>query len=718
METKRRRRQRQPITLEELKNDPNSLLSWGIEDPALCKLETYRLYQAGYAAADLAAAFEMSREYLYEVWAKFKSEGTTALVDKRWGAEPRKLTSEIERAILRAKALTPHLSDGQLGESFGLDRSSIYHLLKEHGLQDLHRVLADNPGAEGEPGETEGDEEKNVEIIPCAQALYLTLLNALEQTGFADALEALAVAQPADTYTDEKLRLATVLLQAAGVSRISHINDQPLNGWGVPLDSARRPDGDTLDRYLQAIIALDEGEGGPEAAAARLGQIRAEGMIAAAQAQSLRNWVSAGLLDGTVWHFDGHTIEYTGVAEIGKTKHGTKEKSVKAVDRYTLSNGLVSLTDVFPVRVTYDEALRQMVPKVNAALPPDQPIRHLCFDKEGWDAETLGWLRAEQQIDVITWVKNTPNNVNALAAVPDDDFVATAAGMTVGKAHKAVVQHIADTRVDLPHLGESRVVILETEAEKRIGIYTTAPPPATTSLSDESCLSTVDILEGMRLQQRLENSFKVDIHEMGSDHIPTQRTFTVTRSEPYDLEAAAKQQRNAQKRLVNYTAQIEHDIPQLQEETSLDKHSANLLQKRASRLQTKAQRQLAALDAEMAAAIVDEAGQATLTTTCEVLDLRKLTLLSLFKAHALVALTLLARQLGLDGAGPNRLRRQFLAFGNRVEFDAHRGIATVYAGPFPRATTQQAYERFCDLAHDLPIPLRHQGVLYRLRFSW
>lgn len=59
MEEKRRRRQRQAIEMEELKADSNSLLSWGVEDEALRKLETYRLYQAGYAAADIATAFEM-----------------------------------------------------------------------------------------------------------------------------------------------------------------------------------------------------------------------------------------------------------------------------------------------------------------------------------------------------------------------------------------------------------------------------------------------------------------------------------------------------------------------------------------------------------------------------------------------------------------------------------------------------------------------------------
>jgi len=158
MEEKRRRRKRQDIDFEELKTDPNSLLSWGFEDAALRKLETYRLYQTGFAAADIAAAFGISREYLYEIWAKFEKEGTAALVDKRWGTEPRKLTSETEREILRTKALNPHLSDGKLGESFGLDRSSIYHLLKEHGLQDLHRVLVDTPStiAEQRPaGETD-----------------------------------------------------------------------------------------------------------------------------------------------------------------------------------------------------------------------------------------------------------------------------------------------------------------------------------------------------------------------------------------------------------------------------------------------------------------------------------------------------------------------------------------------------------------------------------
>ena len=160
MSEKRRRSQRQKIELEQLKKDPDSFLSWGIEDPTLGKLETYRLYQVGYAVADIAEAFGLSPGYLYEMWGKLKSEGTVGLVDKRWGAAPRKRTTEREAAVLRAKALNPERGDSALAAEFGLERSTVYRLLKEHGLQDLHRVLegASSHEPEERPLEAKADE--------------------------------------------------------------------------------------------------------------------------------------------------------------------------------------------------------------------------------------------------------------------------------------------------------------------------------------------------------------------------------------------------------------------------------------------------------------------------------------------------------------------------------------------------------------------------------
>ena len=156
---------------------------------------------------------------------------------------------------------------------------------------------------------------------------------------------------------------------------------------------------------------------------------------------------------------------------------------------------------------------------------------------------------------------------------------------------------------------------------------------------------------------------------------------------------------------------------QLHEAGQLNKHQFNLLDKRSQRLKNKAQRETDNLSQEIARLDHDQDGNPVLSTSTDVLDVRKLTLLNLFKLHALVALKILARRLGLPEAGPERLRRSFLAFGDRVEFDHQQQIATVYARPFPRTQTQRAYERLsADLQH-VPMTLNRNGVPFRLQFS-
>jgi len=544
----------------------------------------------------------------------------------------------------------------------------------------------------------------------------LTLLNALDQSGYQTAMSGLRVMKASDRYNDQQLRLGLVLLQAQGVLRISHINDQPVEEWGIPLDTARRPDEDTLDQYLKHLIGLDEANS-LSSIEDRLGQICPGGLIDSAQQESLRCWAEAGLLEGEVWYFDDHVVEYTGQAKLGKTKHGTKHISVKAVNRYTLSNGLGSLSEYFPLSVSYAEALRQLVSKANHCLSPAYRIRKLSFDRAGWDAELFTWLREEQDIIPITWVKRTSINVKLLDEIADEAFVDLEQGMTVGKDGQHQAVRLADTTLDFPSLGTQRVVVLETQAQKRIGIYTTALHPRQTSLEDQRVMTTCGLVDTMRFKQRVENVFKVDVHEMESDAIPTHTTFEATLTEPYDLAQGERQRNNASKRLVKYAAQAQEQ-QQLRDTKQLDSHQFNLLSKRTQRLRHKAEREIETISQELDHIYQDESGQTVLSTSTQVLDVRKLTLLNLFKTHALVALKILARQLGLAEAGPKRLRRTFLAFGDRVEFDHEQRIVTVYARHFPRASTQQAYERLCGLLHDVPITLTRNGVSYRVRFSW
>lgn len=129
------------LDLAELENDPASFLRLKADDPILRKLETYRLYKAGYPVTVIAAAFGVARPHLYELWQRFEVEGTDAFVAKHWGAAPRKLTAALEAAIIRAKAVNPHRSDADLAAKFGLSKSKVFRLLKEHGIQDLHRVI-------------------------------------------------------------------------------------------------------------------------------------------------------------------------------------------------------------------------------------------------------------------------------------------------------------------------------------------------------------------------------------------------------------------------------------------------------------------------------------------------------------------------------------------------------------------------------------------------
>ena len=84
----------------------------------------------------------------------------------------------------------------------------------------------------------------------------MTLLNAVEQSGYQTAMEGLGVMEASDRYSDEQLRLCLVFLNAWGVLRMSHINDQPVEDWGTVVDTRRRPDGETLDQYLNRLIEL------------------------------------------------------------------------------------------------------------------------------------------------------------------------------------------------------------------------------------------------------------------------------------------------------------------------------------------------------------------------------------------------------------------------------------------------------------------------------
>jgi transposase len=141
-------RKRAKIPLETLREEGSSFLSLG-EDPLMKRLEMVRLWRQGYSFGAIGEAFGYSPQGVWAVVQRFEEEGVEGLIEKRGGPYHSKVTPELEREILRYKALHPQVGDTELAAQFGLGRITIYNLLKEHGLQDLHRVI-EAPQEEGE----------------------------------------------------------------------------------------------------------------------------------------------------------------------------------------------------------------------------------------------------------------------------------------------------------------------------------------------------------------------------------------------------------------------------------------------------------------------------------------------------------------------------------------------------------------------------------------
>lgn len=764
-----------------------SFLGLGVTCPVIEKLETYRLYKSGVSPTKIAQDFGFSRPYLYQMWKKLENEGASGLINKNWGSAPRKVTPEVEAQILRAKALNPSRGDAELAEEFGLHRSTIYRLLKEHGLQDLHLILEDKPSMH----DFSESEQPEMQIVPSSHCLLLTTLPAIQQTGALEALSLLQAQSDFALYSDGKLHLALLLVMIWGLWRLSHIDDLPTSEWGVLLDHSRRPHSDTFFNYCHKLIELDE-DNSLLSVAERGGQVVPYGYIEQAQLSSLVRWVEAGLTNGDCWYFDAHIIEYSGKAKLGKTKHGTKAKAVKAVKRFTISNGLCSLDYYAPTFVTYEEGCRYLVTHANHVLPKKYKIRLLAFDREAWNRGLLDWLEGPAQITPVLWVKNTVKIRAQLEAIPssafepirnllekeesdkgkgkpanDSSFLVappqparqnvhqsanqalvsplqlpsqsqntgdpTAPTLHIGKESRQELQFVADQQLELSDWGEQRVVLFETDKQKRIAIYTTAARDAERSeLTDLTDLTDFDsshatlslpvirtpleLVDDLRFKQRIENQFKVGKHEIGADALPSHRVLLTQIKEPFDGEEANKALNSAQKRVEKYQNQHQ-ELEVLYEEKKLDKHQLNILQRRSLRLEKKAQSEIQTIQQELEQVQEDKDGQAYIESTVSVLDLRMLTLLNLFKHHALVILKLLAQNLGLDTAGPERLRRAFFPFGERVEFNPQNQVATVFAKKFPTKEMRDAYAHFSSSLEDNPPTLTHQGVSYRLQFK-
>lgn len=514
-------------------------------------------------------------------------------------------------------------------------------------------------------------------------------------------------------YNDKTFQLCLFWAQVWGVKRLSHLNDHPAEEWALPLDAPRRPDYDTVQGYLAEVLTQDGSQDTEHP-----DQVREGGLIDTAQVETLKQWAAAGLFRGRVWYLDSHTVEYSGDESIGRTRHGTKHTSVRGVVEYCLFNWAPALSTYQPAGSKLHQVIPQLVTKANRHLPADGQVRIVAFDKEGYDATLLRWFD-EQEVIPVTWLKATAPNQRDLTAVPEEEFVDLPKPLTMGKADQEhQVVRLAETTVSIPDHRPVRTVVLETDQGRRFGILTHALRPGEGALDDERVMTTIAVLEAMRLKQQAENYYKTKRHELAGDAIPTHQVHTVTLTEEYELGKGRSLLRRAQRQVIKYEAAMERYRADL-EAGELSRQEYHALYQRASHLHNQSVLRLAQRTAELEQVTVDAVtGQAQRTYQVKRLDVRKMTLLNLYKAHAYVTLKLLAEEMGLGGMGPERLRREVLAFGDRVEIDPQRRVMTVYARRIPRARARRAYEWLCYRLADHLTTFSRDMVPYRLEFSW
>jgi transposase InsO family protein len=105
------------------------------------KLLVDRITRQGYPVARAAEMQGVSRSCAYHWLRRWRAEGEAGLEDRscRPHRSPRRLDPELEARILAARArlnLGPH----QLGWRLGLPRSTVYAVLRRHGVNRLDRI--------------------------------------------------------------------------------------------------------------------------------------------------------------------------------------------------------------------------------------------------------------------------------------------------------------------------------------------------------------------------------------------------------------------------------------------------------------------------------------------------------------------------------------------------------------------------------------------------
>jgi len=260
-----------------------------------------------------------------------------------------------------------------------------------------------------------------------------------------------------------------------------------------------------------------------------------------------------------------------------------------------------------------------------------------------------------------------------------------------------------------------RLIVCQRPEGQRFALVTNAK--WTGPVYDRRVLSAWKLLEVMRYKQRLENSFKLSVHEMGGNVIAERCIEVKTEQQPYELEKETQKLERAHKKLGGLE-QKQQEKQVLWERGDLSKQEYNVLCKDITRQRKNLKAKIDKLEVETSGAEVDASGRSVVAIEKYRLNTTRMGLLEVFKKYAIQAMAIVASLMGLAGMGPEKLRRVFLERGGVVVVDEAALVMQVIANPFPSQAIQRAYERLCWQLNQRQPRFKREGKEYTLTFTW
>jgi hypothetical protein len=377
-------------------------------------LRAFMRWCAGAEVEALAAELGVSRSGFYYLMHRVVEQWPAVTADGRRqnGRRPAALASGLTGRIVEIVVSEPGISPAAIRD----------RLTKQDGTQVSADAVArylEQAGLVGYQGsvyrQAAAPAAKAGEKTFTRYAAHLLQVPALETLGYYEAVPLLDVTGEDARYSN-LLRCDTVVFGlSAGKTRLYHTGELVDDEFGRVLGERRYPRSSTLHAYFDAIVARDA----EEENAGKAAEERIVGRFLRQSQHLLGHRAAEGV--GKAIYVDPHVIAVGTGKPVGKTKHGIKERMVKALIKVRIVSA--QRRPLATIMGPSDWSLQQNLGAAveMASWATGEAVELVAVDRGGLSQEVLEEFQ-KGETGLVVWSDDTTTMREALAAVPRSAF--------------------------------------------------------------------------------------------------------------------------------------------------------------------------------------------------------------------------------------------------------------------------------------------------------